>query len=104
MNEKSGIKILSVSTALLFLLVPSSFSQWVIYSFSPRAAYLNSYGLTTNTSGSAADSRTNGWPTNWNDVRAIGYLALYFSTNTNSPTIVAGLNPLVFTYLLQLPL
>jgi len=98
MNKNSGIKILTLSTALLFLLVPSSFSQWVIYSFSPRAAYLNSYGLTTNTSSSTTTSRTNGWPTNWNDVRAIGYLALYFSTNTNSPNVIAGLNPLVFNY------
>jgi len=98
MKTKTGPEIFTLSAALLFLLAPTSFSQWVIYSFSPRAAYLNSYGLTTNTGSSTTTSRTNGWPTNWNDVKAIGYLALYFSTNTNTPNIIAGLNPLVFTY------
>lgn len=85
--------------AILAILTPSQgLSQWVIYSFSPRAAYLNSYGLTTNTTGSSTTSRTNGWPTNWNDVKSIGYIALYFSTNTNTPNVISGLNPLVFTY------
>ena len=73
-------------------------AQWVIYSYSPRAAYLNSYGLTTNTASSSTTSWTNGWPTNWNNVNAIGYLAMYFSTNTNTPNLITALDPLVFIY------
>jgi hypothetical protein len=82
-----------------FVLSPMPvFAQWVIYNFSPRAAYLNSYGLTTDTSGSSTNSQTNGWPTNWNNVNAVGFLALYFSTNTNTPNLINALDPLVFNY------
>jgi hypothetical protein len=83
----------------LFTLSPMPvFAQWVIYNFSPRAAYLNSYGLTTNTNETSTTSRTNGWPTNWNNVNAVGFLALYFSTNTNTPNLINALDPLVFNY------
>jgi len=83
---------------ILFGAPSQGFSQWIIYNFSPRAAYLNSYGLTTNTDSNANNARTNGWPTNWSNGNAIGYLALYFSTNTNSPNFITALPPLVFNY------
>lgn len=82
----------------VFWLPNPAHSQWVIYNFSPQTAYLNSYGLTTNTLSSTATSRTNGWPTNWSDARAVGVMALYFSTNTSSPNFIAALDPLIFTY------
>jgi len=74
-----------------------SFSQWVIYNFSPRTAYLNSFGLTTNGNSTVLSSRTNGWPTNWAATNAVGILAVYFSTNTNTANLLTALNPLVFT-------
>lgn len=98
MSQQTSHKfILSVFVLIFMGQLPAS-AQWVIYSFSPRSAYLNSYGLTTNSSSTTTTSRTNGWPTNWNNVQSIGYLALYFSTNTNTPNIITGLPPLVFNY------
>lgn len=88
----------------IFLMCPlllgsssSLFSQWVIYNFSPRTAYLNSFGLTTNGNSTVLSSRTNGWPTNWASTNAVGILAVYFSTNTNTPNLLTALDPLVFT-------
>lgn len=76
-------------------LPPSGFAQWMIYNFSPRAAFQGSmiYDTTAGTSG-----RVGGWPTNWNNSAAVGVLALQFTTNTNSPNVITALEPIVYIY------
>jgi hypothetical protein len=73
-------------------------AQWIVYNFSPQAAYQASYGLTTNTNSSSTTILTNGWPTNWNNATNRGILAVQFSTNTNTPNVMTCLQPLIYTY------
>lgn len=75
---------------------PQVQAQWVAYTFSPQVAYRSSYGFATNTPGSAAYIQTLGWPTEWNDSSLRGVLAVYFTTNTNSPGAIALLPPLIY--------
>lgn len=88
-------------------LVGHSNAQWVAYSFNPRAAYLTSYGLDTNANNNATNILTKGWPTNAQTAAsniaisnslARATIALYFSTNTNSPNFITALQPLFYTY------
>jgi hypothetical protein len=76
----------------------TSSAQWIIYNFSPQAAYQASYGLTTNTNSSSTTILTNGWPTNWNNSTNRGILAVQFSTNTNNNNVMTCLQPLIYTY------
>ena len=73
-------------------------AQWIIYNFSPQAAYQASYGLTTNTNSSSTTILTNGWPTNWNNSTNRGILAVQFSTNTNNNNVMTCLQPLIYTF------
>jgi len=81
-------------------------AQWVAYTFSPRAAYLSSYGLTGPTNSftnspannlNATNISTNGWPTSWSNSAARGILAVFYSTNTSGPNTFVCLPPLVYT-------
>ena len=90
-------------TAAFFTLVfwtQISSAQWIIYNFTPQAAYQASYGLTTNTSSTSTTILTNGWPTNWSSTNTNnrGVLAVQFSTNTNTPNVMTYLPPLIYTY------
>ncbi|NBT47272.1 MAG: hypothetical protein EBT07_05555 [Actinobacteria bacterium] len=78
----------------------TSSAQWIIYNFSPQAAYQASYGLTNNTNSSSTSILTNGWPTNWSNstTNNRGILAVQFSTNTNTPNVMTCLQPLIYTY------
>ena len=76
----------------------ASQAQWIAYTFSPQAAYRDSYGLTTNTAASTPAMQANGWPSDWNDPSRRGLMAVYFSTNTNQLNIVAFLPPLIYSY------
>jgi len=73
----------------------TSSAQWIIYNFSPRAAFQGSmiYDTTAGTSG-----QMGGWPTNWNNSAAVGVLALQFTTNTNSPNVITALDPLYYIH------
>jgi hypothetical protein len=92
---------------LLLTLVERSNAQWVAYSFNPRAAYLTSYGLDTNSNNNVTNILTKGWPTNAQTAAsnipisnslARATIALYFSTNTNSPNFITAIQPLFWTY------
>jgi len=87
--------------ALLFsflFFTHTSSAQWIIYNFSPQAAYQASYGLRNNTNSSSTTILTNGWPTNWNNATNRGILAVRFSTNTNTPNVMTCLQPLIYTF------
>jgi hypothetical protein len=75
-------------------------AQWIVYNFSPQAAYQASYGLKTGTNSSSSSILTNGWPTNWSNsaINNRGILAVQFSTNTNTPNVMTCLPPLIWTY------
>ena len=73
-------------------------AQWIAYNFTPQAAYLASYGLTTNSNSTSATILTNGWPTNWNNSTNRGVLVVQFSTNTNTPNVMTCLAPLIYTF------
>jgi hypothetical protein len=75
-------------------------AQWIVYNFSPQAAYQASYGLRSGTSSTSSSILTNGWPTNWSNstTNNRGILAVRFSTNTNTPNVMTCLHPLIYTY------
>ena len=75
-------------------------AQWIVYNFSPQAAYQASYGLTTRTNSSSRSILTNGWSTSWSSstTNNRGILAVRFSTNTNTPNVMTCLQPLIYTY------
>lgn len=84
---------------LTFLTPPSASAQWVIYNFSPRAAFQSSISYSNNSSSGAGT--VGGWSTNlinWNNSSAVGVLALLFTTNTNGPNVITALDPIVYTY------
>ena len=93
---------LSIAVAFFTLVFSTQISsaQWIIYNFTPQAAYQASYGLTTNTNSTSTTILTNGWPTNWNSstTNNRGILAVRFSTNTNTPNVMTCLPPLIYTY------
>jgi len=91
------LKITTVSWALILCTQISS-AQWIMYNFSPQAAYQASYGLTTNTNSSSTSLQASGWPTSWSNTNSRGILAVQFSTNTNSPNVMTCLPPLIYTY------
>jgi len=78
----------------------TSSAQWIIYNFSPQAAYQASYGLTNSTNSSSTSILTNGWSTSWSNstTNNRGILAVRFSTNTNTMNIMTCLSPLIYTY------
>jgi hypothetical protein len=98
--EKTNSATHKITTAFFTLILCTQISsaQWIVYNFSPKAAYQASYGLTTNTTNSSTLIQTNGWPTNWNNATNRGILAVQFSTNTNSPNVMTCLPPLIYTY------
>ena len=98
--EKTNSATLKITTVFcaLILCTQISSAQWIMYNFSPQAAYQASYGLTTNTTNSSIMIQTNGWPTSWNNATNRGILAVQFSTNTNSPNVMTCLPPLIYTY------
>ena len=92
---------LSIAVAIFTLVFSTQISsaQWIIYNFTPQAAYQASYGLTTNTNSTSTTILTNGWPTNWSSTNTNnrGILAVQFSTNTNTPNVMTCLQPLIYT-------
>ena len=99
MKSKYPLTFMGLPTAFFFCYLSwaqISSAQWIAYNFSPQAAYQASYGLTTNTNSISATIVTNGWPTNWNKSTNVGILAVYFSTNTNTPNVMTCLPPLIF--------
>jgi len=98
--EKTNSATLKIATAFFALIFCTQISsaQWIMYNFSPQAAYQASYGLTTNTTNSSTLIQTNGWPTNWNNSTNRGILAVQFSTNTNNNNVMTCLPPLIYTY------
>lgn len=93
--KSSNPKITTAFFALIFWTQISS-AQWIVYNFSPQAAYQASYGLTTNSNSSSTTILTNGWPTNWNNATNRGILAVQFSTNTNNNNVMTCLQPLIY--------
>jgi len=91
------LKITTVFWALILCTQISS-AQWIMYNFSPQAAYQASYGLTTNTNPSSTNIQAYGWPTNWNNATNRGILAVQFSTNTNNNNVMTCLQPLIYLY------
>jgi hypothetical protein len=83
---------------VLILSAQISSAQWIAYNFTPQAAYLASYGLTTNSNSTSATILTNGWPTNWNNSTNRGVLVVQFSTNTNTPNVMTCLTPLIYLF------
>jgi len=98
--KQTNSATLKIATAFFALIswTQISSAQWIVYNFSPQAAYQASYGLTTNTSSSSTNIQTNGWPTNWNNSTNRGILAVQFSTNTNNNNVMTCLQPLIYTY------
>jgi hypothetical protein len=98
-TNSATLKIAAAFFALIFCTQISS-AQWIVYNFSPQAAYQASYGLTTNTSSSSTSILTNGWSTTWSSstTNNRGILAVLFSTNTNSGNVMTCLQPLIYTY------
>jgi hypothetical protein len=97
--NSATLKITTAFFALIFWAQISS-AQWIVYNFSPQAAYQASYGLTTNTTSSSTSIVTSGWSTNWSSTNTNnrGILAVQFSTNTNTPNVMTCLQPLIYTY------
>jgi len=96
-TNSATLKIATAFFALIFCTQISS-AQWIMYNFSPQAAYQASYGLTTNTNSSSTNLQASGWPTSWSNTNSRGILAVQFSTNTNSPNVMTCLPPLIYTY------
>lgn len=100
--QKTNSATLKIATAFFALIswTQISSAQWIVYNFSPQAAYQASYGLTTNTNSSSTTILTNGWSTTWSNstTNNRGILAVQFSTNTNSPNVMTCLQPLIYTY------
>ena len=98
--EKTNSATLKISSAFFALILCTQISsaQWIIYNFSPQAAYQASYGLTTNTNSSSTSILTNGWPASWNNATNRGILAVQFSTNTNNNNVMTCLQPLIYPY------
>ena len=98
-TDSTTLKITTAFFALMFWAQISS-AQWIVYNFSPQAAYRASYGLTTNTNSSSTSILTNGWSTSWSNstTNNRGILAVRFSTNTNTPNVMTCLQPLIYTY------
>jgi len=98
--KQTNSATLKIATAFFALIswTQISSAQWIVYNFSPQAAYQASYGLTTNTSSSSTSILTSGWPTNWNNATNRGILAVQFSTNTNNNNTMTCLQPLIYTY------
>jgi len=98
-TNSATLKIATAFFALIFCTQISS-AQWIVYNFSPQAAYQASYGLTNNTNSSSTSILTNGWSTTWSNstTNNRGILAVQFSTNTNSPNVMTCLPPLIYTY------
>lgn len=98
--KQTNSATLKIATAFFALIswTQISSAQWIVYNFSPQAAYQASYGLTTNTSSSSTNIQTNGWPTNWNNSTNRGILAVQFSTNTNNNNVMTCLQPLIYTF------
>jgi hypothetical protein len=98
--KQTNSATLKIATAFFALIswTQISSAQWIVYNFSPQAAYQASYGLTTNTSSSSTSILTSGWPTNWNNATNRGILAVQFSTNTNNNNVMTCLQPLIYTY------
>jgi hypothetical protein len=100
--EKTNSATLKITTAFFALIFWAQISsaQWIVYNFSPQAAYQASYGLTTSTSSSSTNILTNGWSTSWSNstTNNRGILAVRFSTNTNTLNIMTCLQPLIYTY------
>jgi hypothetical protein len=85
---------------VLILSAQISSAQWIVYNFSPQAAYQASYGLRTGTNSTSSSILTNGWSTSWSNstTNNRGILAVQFSTNTNTPNVMTCLQPLIYTY------
>ena len=96
-TNSATLKIATAFFALIFWAQISS-AQWIVYNFSPQAAYQASYGLINNTNSSSTNILTNGWSTSWNNATNRGILAVRFSTNTNTPNVMTCLQPLIYTY------
>jgi len=100
--QKTNSAPLKITTALFALIFWAQISsaQWIVYNFSPQAAYQASYGLTNNTNSSSTTILTNGWSTTWSNstTNNRGILAVRFSTNTNTPNVMTCLQPLIYTY------
>ena len=98
-TNSATLKIATAFFALIFWAQISS-AQWIVYNFSPQAAYQASYGLTNNTNSSSTSILTNGWSTSWSNstTNNRGILAVQFSTNTNNNNVMTCLPPLIYTY------
>ena len=98
-TNSATLKIATAFFALIFWAQISS-AQWIVYNFSPQAAYQASYGLINNTNSSSTTILTNGWSTTWSNslTNNRGILAVRFSTNTNTPNVMTCLQPLIYTY------
>jgi len=100
--EKTNSATLKITTAFFALIFWAQISsaQWIVYNFSPQAAYQASYGLINSTSSSSTSILTNGWSTSWSNstTNNRGILAVRFSTNTNTLNIMTCLQPLIYTY------
>lgn len=100
--QKTNSATLKIATAFFALIswTQVSSAQWIVYNFSPQAAYQASYGLTNNTNSSSTTILTNGWSTTWSNstTNNRGILAVQFSTNTNTPNVMTCLQPLIYTY------
>jgi len=100
--EKTNSATLKITTAFFALIFWAQISsaQWIVYNFSPQAAYQASYGLINSTSSSSTSILTNGWSTSWSNstTNNRGILAVQFSTNTNTLNIMTCLQPLIYTY------
>ena len=100
--KQTNSATLKIATAFFALIswTQISSAQWIVYNFSPQAAYQASYGLTNNTNSSSTTILTNGWSTTWSNstTNNRGILAVQFSTNTNTPNVMTCLQPLIYTY------
>jgi len=100
--QKTNLACLKITTAFFALIFWAQISsaQWIVYNFSPQAAYQASYGLTNNTNSSSTSILTNGWSTNWSNstTNNRGILAVQFSTNTTNNNVMTCLQPLIYTY------
>jgi hypothetical protein len=96
-TNSATLKITAAFFALIFWTQISS-AQWVVYNFTPQAAYQASYGLTTNSNSTSTSILTNGWPASWTNSTNRGILAVQFSTNTNNNNVMTCLQPLIYTF------
>ena len=105
-TNQTSLRLLILALISSGWVASTASAQWVAYTFSPRAAYLSSYGLNTNANNASTNIATNGWVNattaagtfTISDVNTRGVIALYFSTNTNSPNFIVATQPLFYTY------